>query len=158
MPPPGTVPPGPPVDLNAADWLAAQDRRVGTTPRDGPSGPVDLTPSSPLADEPTLARARSRNRGRTYFTRAWAAVKISVLFASTWWTMESLRFKLGETICGYGAVLLFSAFQASTWRKRYFGPGQQLEPELYEVVVQWFYGAGIVLVLLGGAVFAAQAV
>ncbi len=80
---------------------------------------------------------------------------MAFLAYSAWWAMGYLHARLGETLCGYGAVCLFSAVGAR-WRKRYFGPGQQLEPELYEFISGWLYRAGVVLVLVGGVLAACQ--
>lgn len=88
-------------------------------------------------------------------TRVWAVAKMAVLALSTWWTMGSLHAHTGATLAGFGAACLFSAVGAR-WRRRYFGPGQVLEPELYEWVGHWLYRLGAVLIL-GGAALAALA-
>jgi len=43
------------------------------------------------------------------------------------------------------------------WRRRFFGPGQLMEPELYEEIGHWLYRIGSVLVLVGGALSVAHA-
>ena len=169
-------------DLNLADWWAAEQRRAtglcgGDSDRAGPghdlllpsshaAGPcgpaqpdLDLGtgPSEIAAFVPPPAPFRTRGRGRLYFTRTWAVIKMGCLAYSTWWCLDYIHAPWATTICGYGAVCLFSAF-SSHWRKRYFGPGQQLEPGLYEVVEQCLYRVGAVLVLVGGAIVVAKAV
>ena len=74
---------------------------------------------------------------------------------TTWWAMGYIHAGAGEAICGYGAVCLFAGFGAR-WRRRFFGPGQVLEPELYEQLGSWLYRAGAVGVLVGGALYFVQ--
>jgi len=117
--------------------------------------------TGPRSGAPCTVPARGgpawqRRQHWLHFTRVWAFVKMAILAYSTWWAMDYIHARLGARLCGYGAVCLFSAV-SSRWRKRYFGPGQQLEPEVYEVVQQWLYGVGTVLVLVGGAIAVAQA-
>lgn len=59
-------------------------------------------------------------------------------------------------MCGYGAVCLFAGVGAH-WRRRFFGPGQLMEPELYEEIGHWLYRIGSILVLVGGALSVAHA-
>jgi hypothetical protein len=78
---------------------------------------------------------------------------------TTWWALGSLHENLGTQICAYGAMCLYAAVR-SHWsgrRFRLFGPGMSIEPAFYEELGRWFYRAGVVLVLCGGAVFLAQA-
>jgi hypothetical protein len=92
--------------------------------------------------------------------RLWALVKIVSLTYTTWWALGYLHEKLGTQICAYGAMCLYAAVR-SRWsgrRFRLFGPGMSIEPEFYEELGRWFYRAGVVLVLCGGAVFLAQGV
>ena len=74
---------------------------------------------------------------------------------TAWWAMGYIHAGTGEAICGYGAVCLFAGFGAR-WRRRFFGPGQLLEPELYEQLGSWLYRAGVVGVLVGGALYFLQ--
>jgi len=77
---------------------------------------------------------------------------------TTWWALGYLHEDLGTQICTYGAMCLYAAVR-SRWsgrRLRLFGPGMSIEPEFYEELGRWFYRAGVVLVLCGGAVFLAQ--
>jgi hypothetical protein len=76
---------------------------------------------------------------------------------TTWWAMGYIHAGAGEAICAYGAVCLFAGFGAR-WRRRFFGPGQVLEPELYEQLGSWLYRAGVVGVLVGGALYFVQIV
>ena len=99
--------------------------------------------------------ARPHQR-RLVLTRLWAVVKMASLAYTTWWAMGYLHAGTGEALSGYGAVCLFAGFGAR-WRRRFFGPGQLLEPELYEQVGLWLYRAGTMAVLAGGAVYIAQA-
>ncbi|HXW77872.1 MAG TPA: hypothetical protein VEJ84_00155 [Acidimicrobiales bacterium] len=89
--------------------------------------------------------------------RLWALVKMASLAYSTWWIMGSVHASPGATASAYGAVCLFAGFGAR-WRKRFFGPGQLVEPELYEEIGRWMYRLGVVLVLIGGAVVVAKSV
>jgi hypothetical protein len=87
-----------------------------------------------------------------YFTRVWALAKLSLSFASMWLTLAYLPSKASEDLCGYG-LLCFWWAAGPLWRKRCFGPGQQLEPELYEAVPTWLWRAGAALVLAAGALY-----
>jgi hypothetical protein len=69
---------------------------------------------------------------------------------TTWWALGYIHANVGAQVCGYGAVCLFAGVGAR-WRRRFFGPGQLMEPELYEEIGQWLYRIGSVLVLVGGA-------
>jgi hypothetical protein len=172
LPPSGAL--GPPQDLsderdlNTADWHAAEQRRLGSPGEQGPDTtvraarpPVDLAagwqgaaagarsaPPSPSRDIP---RWKKRQR-LLKFTRAWAMVKMSISAVSTWLTMSSLHAKSGEVVSAYGVACFWWAI-GPHWRKRCFGPGQQLEPELYEVVAKWCWRLGTVLVLVGGVIY-----
>ena len=163
-------------DLNLSDWAAAESRRAraaapslgvagpaqeGTghaehagAPPVAVGGPLDLsTGASPAGTVGAWqAKASQRRRRRVRFTRVWAFVKMSISAASTWWTMSYLHAGLGAMISAYGAVCFWWAF-GPHWRKRCFGPGQQLEPELYETVARVLWWAGTVLILVGGALF-----
>lgn len=145
-------------DWLASDWAAANHRMglgeplvpdLSAVPGSRP--PADLSARSDLSAETYLSvRApRTSTPAHIWFTRTWALVKMGTLAASTWWTMSSVHAHLGDIICAYGAVALFSGVGAR-WRKRYFGPGQQLEPELYEALGSLLYRVGTVLVLAGG--------
>jgi hypothetical protein len=148
-------------DWLARDWAAA-NRRIGPVPdlSDGRAGLCDVhePPAADLSAAPYVSvapyqgpqRPRASTEAHIWFTRAWAVVKMVILAASTWWTMSSVHAHLGAIVCAYGAVALFSGVGAR-WRKRYFGPGQQLEPELYEALGSLLYRLGTVLVLVGGA-------
>jgi hypothetical protein len=78
------------------------------------------------------------------------------LVYTTWWAMGYIHAKTGTTVCAYGAICLFAGVGAR-WRRRFFGPGQLIEPELYEDIGHWLYRAGVCLVLVGGALAVAQA-
>lgn len=136
---PGATPPDEAgVDLALQGWWAAERAR----------------PNAPPPQAEGLPRRR-RLGGRVLFSRLWALVKMASLAYTTWWAMGYLHARLGEALTGYGAVCLFAGFGAR-WRRRFFGPGQLLEPELYEELGRWLYRAGAVGVLAGGAVFLAQ--
>ncbi len=77
---------------------------------------------------------------------------MAISAASTWFTMSSVHASPAEMLCAYGAVCFYWAV-GPHWRKRCFGPGQQLEPELYEAVAAFLWRAGAVLVLGGGAIY-----
>jgi hypothetical protein len=81
---------------------------------------------------------------------------MALLAWSVQWTMAYLHAGTGEVVCGYGAACLFAGFGAR-WRRRFFGPGQLLEPELYEQVGTWLYRAGAAAVLAGGTIYCLQA-
>ena len=74
---------------------------------------------------------------------------------TAWWAMGYVHAGAGTTVSAYGAVCLFAGFGAR-WRKRFFGPGQLIEPELYEEIGRWLYRLGVVLVLIGGAAVTGQ--
>jgi hypothetical protein len=171
-------------DLNASDWSAAHRRREGgaeevaflreagapatlTSPGEigtplrgtgqpfGPPVVPDVEPK-PLPATPVALGPKPRRRSRgVYLLRLWALVKMASLAYSTWWVMGSLHASPAATASAYGGVCLFAGFGAR-WRKRFFGPGQIVEPELYEEVGRWMYRIGIVLVLIGGAVVVAR--
>lgn len=164
------APAGDPVarDLSLEGWWAAEGRshagqaKPGSPARMGvPAPPLDLsTPSSsapssygqPSSAQPSSAQRQPKARWRLVFTRLWAIIKMASLAYTTWWAMGYIHARAGEAICGYGAVCLFAGFGAR-WRRRFFGPGQLLEPELYEEVGSWFYRAGVLGVLVGGAIY-----
>jgi hypothetical protein len=108
----------------------------------------------PLPPIPAAAAPR-RRRGWVALTRLWALLKVASMAYTTWWAMGYVHAGLGTTLSAYGAVSLFAGFGAR-WRKRFFGPGQLVEPELYEEVGHWFYRLGVALVLIGGAAVIAQ--
>jgi hypothetical protein len=142
-------------DLSLEGWWAAEARAGGgpeRTPAIGSAsdvgGPVAALPSRPIG------RPRPRQK-RVVLTRLWAFIKMAILAYTTWWAMGYLHAGAGEAICGYGAVCLFAGFGAR-WRRRFFGPGQLLEPELYEQLGLWLYRAGAVAVLAGGGLYIAQ--
>jgi hypothetical protein len=144
-------------DLNRLDWAAAERRHATELEAAQRSAAV---PNLDLSDRPgSVARAGGKgaspwqsHRRWVYFSRAWAVVKVVISVASMWFTMAYLRAKLSEDLCAYG-VLCFWWAAGPLWRKRCFGPGQQLEPELYEAVVKWLWRAGTLLVLVGGAAY-----
>jgi hypothetical protein len=152
-------------DWLARDWAAA-NRRTGRVPDlSGPAigtgAPGDPGPPNSHRATPDLSLGLGLYPGSPAYkktapahirlTRAWALVKMATLAASTWWTMSAVHAHLGAIVCAYGAVALFSGLGAR-WRKRYFGPGQQLEPELYEALGSLLYRVGTGLVLAGGVV------
>jgi hypothetical protein len=126
-------------DLNVADWQAAAGRTT--------------SPAKAVADLPPGPPAWRRRRRWLMATRAWALAKMAALAYTTWWAMGYLHAHLGARLCGYGVACLFSAVGAR-WRRRYFGPGQLLEPELYEAMGRWLYRVGAALVVVGAAVAA----
>ncbi|HTT89512.1 MAG TPA: hypothetical protein VMF65_08135 [Acidimicrobiales bacterium] len=161
-------------DLTREDWLGAEQRRLGR-----PGQPVDLSAprtergraehagpaaeltlgvngaeGAPLASAPARVAAH-RRRGWLPLTRLWALLKVGSMAYTTWWAMGYVHAGVGTTVSAYGAVCLFAGFGAR-WRKRFFGPGQIIEPELYEEVGRWLYRLGVVLVLVGGAAVTAQ--
>jgi hypothetical protein len=166
-------------DVNTADWSAAHRRRTGSSEETAPvqevstpweSAPLGGTgrafgpPVGPgvepqaLPTTPVAVAAPSGRRTRwIYPMRLWALVKIASLAYTTWWAMGSIHASPGATASAYGAVCLFAGFGAR-WRKRFFGPGQIVEPELYGEIGRWMYRIGVVLVLIGGTVVIAQSV
>ncbi len=123
--------------------------------------PLDLSESSSVAQQPNLGAPAWRERQRwAPWLRLWALVKMVSLGYSTWWALGYLHEKLGTQICAYGAMCLYVSLRSrfSGRRLRLFGPGMSIEPEFYEELGQWFYRAGVVLVLCGGAVFLVQGV
>ena len=125
-------------DLDLSGWWAVQRGSVEKGPSDGPRPALALP-----------AGRRSRWRGVAH---GWALVKMALLMASTYWTMGALHARLGAQVSAYGAVCLFAGFGAR-WRRRFFGPAQLLEPELYEELGRWLYRLGAALVLCGGALY-----
>ena|GEM_PF-2247364 len=134
------------LDVGATDGLA---RAEGVRAADALRSGLDL-PSSPRS-----AYRRPR-RAQVALTRLWALVKMALLAWSVQWAMSYLHAGAGEALCGYGAACLFAGFGAR-WRRRFFGPGQVLEPEFYDEVATWLYRAGTVAVLAGGALYAVSA-
>ncbi|HET9059937.1 MAG TPA: hypothetical protein VFN61_08450 [Acidimicrobiales bacterium] len=142
-------------DWLVKDWAAANRRLApvadlsGQIPADArtsvAAGALDL---SAIPERP---RPRGPAPAHIWLTRVWALVKMASLGASTWWAMSSIHAHLGALICAYGAVALFSGVGAR-WRKRYFGPGQLIEPELYEALGSLLYRVGTALVLVGGVI------
>jgi hypothetical protein len=71
---------------------------------------------------------------------------------TTWtveWALGYVHARLAEDLCVYGLMCLFTGVGAR-WFKRFFGPAQVLEPELYGEIGRWLYRVGVVLVLAGG--------
>ena len=142
-------------DLSLEGWWAAEARAGGSEGRPSP-GSVLAVPGSAAASVPRPnGRPRPQHR-RLVLTRLWAFIKMASLAYTAWWAMGYIHAGTGEALSGYGAVCLFAGFGAR-WRRRFFGPGQLLEPELYEQLGIWLYRAGTVTVLAGGAVYVAQA-
>lgn len=169
-------------DLNLRDWQAAEQRRAATStaasrleaaPLDLSEGPApalggpaptwapgageqSAVPAwAPVAGVQAAAAPAWQARLRwVRWARAWAAVKMTISAVSFWFTMEYLHAGWGEMMAGYG-VLCFWWAVGPHWRKRCFGPGQQLEPELYELVAKWLWRIGSVLVLCGAALYLA---
>ncbi len=133
---------GPP-DLSAQGWWAAERQRTTTT---GAPAPV-----------PVAVPAWQRRQRWLAWARLWAVVKMASLTYSTSWALGYVHAKVAEQVCAYGGICLFAGVGAR-WRKRFFGPGQLIEPELYEDIGHWLYRIGAALVLAGGALGAAQAV
>jgi len=157
--PPSPGVPGPPSgglgegDINRSDWAAAQKRhalRAGSDADEPPVPTVDLSERT----GGTAATSTSSRRHTRYarFTRGWALVKLAISVTSMWLTLVYLKAKPSEYLCFYG-LLCFWWAAGPLWRKRCFGPGQQLEPELYEAVTAWLWRAGTVLVLAAGALY-----
>jgi hypothetical protein len=125
-----------------------------------PNGPGTAPPyGSPWTAAPGRAQPRrperaawERARRWTWFTRCWAFAKVALSALSTWLTMGAAHTGLGTTVCAYGVVCFWWAL-GPHWRKRCFGPGQQLEPDLYEELSRWLMRAGTALVLVGGALY-----
>jgi hypothetical protein len=176
LPPSGAI--GPPPgqsserDLNRADWQVAVQRRDGAPAavvNETPSAPVDLSArfasdweraagTAPAKAEPSQTRDTpvwQKRKRLIAFTRVWAVVKMSISAVSTWLTMSSIHAKVGETISAYGVACFWWAI-GPHWRKRCFGPGQQLEPGLYEVVAKWCWRIGTVLVVGGAGIYLLQ--
>ncbi|HTW07275.1 MAG TPA: hypothetical protein VME46_07185 [Acidimicrobiales bacterium] len=136
-------------DLHMNDWLAAQQRhsQPASASAAAPPGAARSTRVSPLPRP-----AWERRQRLLKFARAWAVVKMSISAVSTWLTMASIKASAGEMVVAYGVVCFWWAV-GPHWRKRCFGPGQQMEPELYEVVAAWCWRVGVVLVLAGGLLY-----
>lgn len=134
---PGSRRPGP--DLDLAGWWSANSS-------------VPKAPRAAAADNSEkAARASSeRHRNGYVFAHLWAIVKLGLMVYSTEWAMSFVHANLAGQVSAYGAMCLFAGFGAR-WRRRFFGPGQLLEPELYEDLGRWLYRLGTVLVLCGGA-------
>ncbi len=141
-------------DLSLEGWWAAEARASGERQR-APGSVRDVPGfATPPAPRP-VGRSQPQHR-RLVLTRLWALIKMASLAYTTWWAMGYIHAGAGEALSGYGAVCLFAGFGAR-WRRRFFGPGQLLEPELYEQLGIWLYRAGTVTVLAGGALYIAQA-
>jgi hypothetical protein len=123
-------------DLDLSGWWAIERHPVDPAPSDGLLSASDMR-----------AKRRSGWRGIGHL---WALVKMAIMMVSAYWTMAAIHAHLGAQVTAYGAVCLFAGFGAR-WRRRFFGPGQLLEPELYEELGRWLYRLGAVLVLCGGA-------
>ncbi len=161
-------------DLEAAGWWEAE-RRAGHVPGAGPvevpagpRGPGLLPPGTPEAPQvagllappgqasgnplggSVPARAGKR-RGWAALAHLWALAKLATLAYTAHWAMALAHARLGPQLSAYGVTCLFAGFGAR-WRRRSFGPGQVLEPELYEELGRWLYRLGTVLVVCGGAV------
>jgi hypothetical protein len=138
-----------PPDLSAESWWAAERKRAETVTGPG-AADAPVPPGAPV----TVPAWQRRQRWLPY-TRLWAVLKMASLGYSTWWVLGYIHANVGAQVCGYGAVCLFAGVGAR-WRRRFFGPGQLMEPELYEEIGQWFYRVGTVLVLVGGALSVAH--
>jgi hypothetical protein len=146
-----------PDDINLADWKAAELR--------GPSGPpaaplLDLKapgPWGPPRPAPAVALSPTARRSQRWLnaTRVWAFVKMCSFGWSVWWLVSVAKMPLGGQLAAYG-LACYLAGLGGRWRRRWFGPGQLLEPELYEDIGTWFYRLGTVLVLCGGAAYLLQ--
>jgi hypothetical protein len=154
------------VDLTRSDWWGAEQRRVGSSSpaRPGTSLSEGLAPATelslagaaaPSSLEVPLGPASPKRRGWVPLTRLWALLKVASMAYTTWWAMGYTHAGLGTRVSAYGAVCLFAGFGAR-WRKRFFGPGQLIEPELYEEIGRWLYRLGVALVLIGGAAVITQ--
>ena len=157
------------IDPNFADWAAAQARHAEVRPpsNDRPEGELGLAPAPfglgeqpPVLELPQLEPKPQvpqwgRKHRTTLWLRLWALAKMAAMVWATEWALGDLHEKLAPGLCAYGAVCLFAGFGAR-WRRRFFGPGQLLEPEFYEVIGLWLYRAGVALVIAGGALMAAQ--
>jgi hypothetical protein len=123
--------------------------------------PLDLAEKTALAEPANWGTPAWQARQRWVpWLRLWALAKMASLTWTTEWATGYLHEALGTKICTYGAVCLYVAVR-SHWngrRFRIFGPGMSLEPEFYEELGSWFYKAGVVLVVCGGAIFVAQSV
>jgi hypothetical protein len=165
---PGPLPAGPP----APPWQPDPGQAAGRST----AAPWDpLGAPAPAVGKPPLDMAESRalvepahwgapawqeHQRWIPWLRLWALVKMASLTYTTWWVLGYLHENLGTQICAYGAMCLYAAVR-SCWsgrRFRLFGPGMSIEPEFYDELGRWFYRAGVVLVVCGGAVFLAQGV
>jgi hypothetical protein len=140
-----------PPDLSAESWWALERKtaEAATAP-----GPVEVPVPSAA---PVTVPAWQRRQRWLPWARLWAVLKMASLGYTTWWALGYIHANLGAQVCGYGAVCLFAGVGAH-WRRRFFGPGQLIEPELYEEIGRWLYRIGSVLVLVGGALSLAHAV
>ncbi|MGO9659178.1 MAG: hypothetical protein ACLP7F_12580 [Acidimicrobiales bacterium] len=156
-------------DLSAESWWAAERRRAGTAGQPGAVGAAGGAALSGDARQegagqegagPHIASTEVpawRRRQRWLpVTRLWAVLKMASLAYTTWWGLGYIHARLAAEVCGWGGVCLFAGI-GGHWRRRFFGPGQLMEPELYEEIGRWLYRIGTVLVLAGGALLVAQA-
>ncbi len=137
-----------PPDLSAESWWAAEGSKRGDRDRSVPGTAVDGTRRR-RRGPPTTVPAWQRRQRWLPWARLWAVLKMASLGYTTWWTLGYIHANVGAQVCGYGAVCLFAGVGAH-WRRRFFGPGQLMEPELYEEIGHWLYRIGTVLVLAGG--------
>ncbi|HMK96069.1 MAG TPA: hypothetical protein VK425_00900 [Acidimicrobiales bacterium] len=158
------------IDPNFADWAAAQARHADMGPPAsnnrpeeelslapellGPGEPAPLLELTPL-ELTSQVPAWKRKHRTALWLRLWALAKMAAMVWTAEWALGELHEKLAPGLCAYGAVCLFAGFGAR-WRRRFFGPGQLLEPEFYEVIGLWLYRAGVALVIAGGALMVAQ--
>ncbi|MGC8626410.1 MAG: hypothetical protein ACP5VR_02450 [Acidimicrobiales bacterium] len=134
---PGEREPRPELDL--AGWWSANSSALK----------APEPPASANSEGAARAFTERRHGGRA-FAHLWAIAKMGVMVYSTEWAMSFVHANLAGQVSAYGAMCLFAGFGAR-WRRRFFGPGQLLEPELYEDLGRWLYRLGTVLVLCGGA-------
>ena len=155
--------------MSAESWWAAERRRAGAVGAagavNGPvlmevgdtvTGPGEGTGPGAGAQVTTATVPAWQKRQRWLpVTRLWALVKMASLAYTTWWALGYVHAHMGTEVCAFGGVCLFAGVGAR-WRKRFFGPGQLMEPELYEDIGRWLYRIGTVLVLAGGALVVVQ--
>lgn len=89
-----------------------------------------------------------------YFTRVWAAAKMASLLYTTWWLLGMAHSTPATKACALGSACYFAAV-GGRWRRRWFGPGQLLEPELYEDVSRWAVRVGTAVIMAGGLLYVA---
>jgi hypothetical protein len=143
-------------DLSAESWWVAEGKRAAAASQPGAVPTPALVEGAGPHVASTAVPAWQRRQRWLPVTRLWAVIKMASLAYTTWWALGYIHARMGAEVCAYGGVCLFAGI-GGRWRRRFFGPGQLMEPELYEEIGHWLYRIGTVLVLAGGALLGAEA-